>query len=109
MNESEKIHILIEIISEMKNNSGDIMSLMLDAVETVSAHMNSTPHHVERVLNDVITGGDMRYNLVDFSQITAEYLKTGNKTPLKELLIKNISEENHVIDLQAIEKWYKRS
>ena len=104
MKESEKIHILIEIISEMKNNSGDIMSLMLDAVETVAKRINSTPHHVERVLNDVITGGDMRYNLVDFSRITAEYITTGNKTPLKDLLIKNIESD---YDLQAIEKWYK--
>lgn len=104
MKESEKIHILIEIISEMKNNSGDIMSLMLDAVETVSIKMNSTPHHVERILNDVITGGDMRYNLVDFSRMTAEYLTTGNKTLLKDLLIKNMESD---YDLQIIEKWYK--
>lgn len=104
MKESEKIHILIEIISEMKNNSGDMMSLMLDAVETVSARMNSTPHHVERVLNDVITGGDMRYNLVDFSRITAEYITTGNKTPLKDLLIKNMESD---YDIEYINNWYE--
>lgn len=104
MKESEKIHILIEIISEMKNNSGDIMSLMLDAVETVSARMNSTPHHVERILNDVITGGDMRYNLVDFSRITAEYLTTCNKAPLKDLLIKNIESD---YDIEYINNWYE--
>ncbi|MDE5556503.1 MAG: hypothetical protein K2J32_02240 [Ruminococcus sp.] len=109
MNESENIHILIEIINEIKSNStGDIMGLMLDAVETVAKKINSTPHHVERVLNDVITGGDMRYNLVDFSRIIAEYLTNGNKTSLKELLVKNISEENHDSDLQAIENWYKK-
>lgn len=104
MKESEKIHILIEIISEMKNNSGDIMSLMLDAVENVALKMNSTPHHVERILNDVITGGDMRYNLVDFSRITAEYITTGNKTPLKDLLIKNIESD---YDIEYINNWYE--
>lgn len=105
MNESENICILIEIISEIKNNSaGDIMALMLDAVETVAVKIDSTPHHVERVLNDVITGGDMRYNLVDFSRIIAEYLTTGNKTPLKELLLKNIKSD---YDIEYINNWYK--
>lgn len=108
MKESENIRILIEIISEIKSSSrGDIMALMLDAVENVAIKMDSTSHHVERVLNDVVTGGDMRYNLVEFSRIISEYLTTDNKSPLKDLLMKNISEENYDRDLQAIEKWYK--
>lgn len=108
MNTSENIRILIEVIKAVENNpNGDIMSLMLCAVETVAENINSTPHHVERILNDVVTGGDMRYNLVDFSRIISEYLATNNKTPVKELLVKNISAENHDSDLQAIENWYK--
>ncbi|MDE6538781.1 MAG: hypothetical protein K2K66_01200 [Ruminococcus sp.] len=126
MNESEKIHILIGLLnetekfntefnsdsySEFEANADLVMlqSILYDAIEKVAKKINSTPHHVEKVLNDVITGGDMRYNLVDFSRIISEYLTTGNKTPLKELLVKNISEENHDNDLQAIENWYKGS
>lgn len=108
MSVSENIHILIEVIKAVENTpDGDIMALMLDAVETVAIKTDTTPHHVERILNDVVTGGDMRYNLVDFGRIISEYLATNNKTPVKELLVKNISAENHDSDLQAIENWYK--
>ncbi|MDE6426033.1 MAG: hypothetical protein K2K89_07850 [Ruminococcus sp.] len=126
MNESEKIHILIGLLNETEKFNTEklfnsysefeatadlvmLQSILYDATETVAKKINSTPHHVERVMNDVITGGDMRYNLVDFSRIIVEYLTTGNKTPLKELLVKNISEENYDSDLQAIERWYKGS
>ncbi|MDE6833527.1 MAG: hypothetical protein K2J39_04675 [Ruminococcus sp.] len=105
MNESENIRILIEVIKAIENNpTGDIMCLMLDAVETVAVKTDTTPHHVEKILNDVVTGGDMRYNLVDFSKIISEYLLTGNKTPVKNLLLKNIKSD---YDIEYINKWYE--
>ncbi|MDE6034916.1 MAG: hypothetical protein K2G36_03295 [Ruminococcus sp.] len=106
MSVSENISILVEIIKAIENNpTGDIMCLMLDAVETVAENINSTPHHVERVLNDVITGGDMRYNLVDFSRIVSDYLRTGDKIPVKELLMKNIQSDS---DIEYVNNWYAK-
>lgn len=106
MSVSENIRILIEIVKAIENNStGDIMALMLDAVETVAVTTNSTTHHVERILNDVVTGGDMRYNLVDFGRIISDYLLTGNKIPLKNLLMKNIQSG---YDIEYVNNWYEK-
>ncbi|MDE6780648.1 MAG: hypothetical protein K2J40_04215 [Ruminococcus sp.] len=121
---SEKIQILIGLLNETekfntKFNSDSyseseanadlvmIQSILYDAIETVAKKINSTSHHVERILNDVIVNGDMRLNIVHFCRNIKDWLVTGDKSALKEVLIKNISEDDNDSDLQAIEIWYR--
>lgn len=124
---SERISILIGLLDEIEklnteNSSisdssyseaeatADLLwtqSMLYEALDTVAAKMNSTTHHVERILNDVVVSDDMRLNIVHFCKNITDWLVTGDKSALKEVLINNISEDNHDIDLQAIEKWYK--
>ncbi|MDE6502725.1 MAG: hypothetical protein K2L10_11615 [Ruminococcus sp.] len=119
---SKRIHILIEILKETEisnekynsvtssnsesKNKNAILEMIYNATETVAEKNNSTSHHVERVLNDVIVNEDMRLNIVHFCNKIIEWLITGDKSVIKEVLIKNVSETTHDSDLQAIEKWY---
>lgn len=123
---SERISVLIGLLNETEKLNAEnsctpdscseseatadlvmLQSILYDAIETVAQKTDSTPHHVERILNDVVVNDDMRLNIVHFCNHILKWLATGDKSELKEVLIKNISEDNHDIDLQAIENWYK--
>lgn len=119
---SKRMYILIELLEETEisnkkyssvtssnsksENDNAIQSLLYEAIETVSEKSGMTSHEIERVLNDVIVSDDMRLNIVHFCNNITEWLITSDKSALKEVLIKNISDKNHNSDLQAIENWY---
>lgn len=121
---SKRMYILIELLEETEisnkkyssitasnsraENDNAIQSLLYEAIETVSEKSGMTSHEIERALNDVIVNDDMRLNIVHFCNNITDWLITSDKSVLKEILIKNISDENHNSDLQAIENWYGR-
>lgn len=120
---SKRIFVLIELLekTELSNkkyysvtasntnaeNNNAIQELLYNAIEAVAEISGLTTHDIERVLNDVVVNDDMRLNIVHFCKNITDWLITGDKSALKEVLINNISEDNHDIDLQAIENWYK--
>lgn len=120
---SKRIFILIELLEKTElfnkkyhsvtssntnaENNNAIQELLYNAIETVAEISGLTTHDIERVLNDVIVNDDMRLNIVHFCKNITDWLVTGDKSALKEVLINNISEDNHDSDLQAIENWYK--
>ena len=79
---------------------------MFDAVEAVAVQTEKSPHSVERTLNDIITGGDMRFNIVHFCHNITDWLVTGDRTEIKKILTYNTDENFRNADSQAIEKWY---
>lgn len=120
---SKRIFILIELLKKTElfnkkyhsvtssntnaENNNAIQELLYNAIETVAETSGLTTHDIERVLNDVVVNDDMRLNIVHFCKNITDWLVTGDKSALKEVLINNISEDNHDSDLQAIENWYK--
>ena len=120
---SKRIFILIELLEKTElfnkkyhsvtssntnaENNNAIQELLYNAIETVAEISGLTTHDIERVLNDVVVNDDMRLNIVHFCKNITDWLVTGDKSALKEVLINNISEDNHDSDLQAIENWYK--
>lgn len=120
---SKRIFVLIELLekTELSNkkyysvtdsntnaeNNNAIQELLYNAIEAVAEISGLTTHDIERVLNDVVVNDDMRLNIVHFCKNITDWLVTGDKSALKEVLINNISEDNHDSDLQAIENWYK--
>lgn len=120
---SERINILIELLNEIEKsnnqhnavlssnskaeNDNVIQSLLYNAMETVAEKTGKGYHHIEKVLNDIITEGDMRFNIVTFCKEITDWIETFDKTALKETLIKNISVETNDSDLKAIENWFK--
>lgn len=120
---SKRIFILIELLKKTElfnkkyhsvtssntnaENNNAIQELLYNAIETVAEISGLTTHDIERVLNDVVVNDDMRLNIVHFCKNITDWLVTGDKSALKEVLINNISEDNHDSDLQAIENWYK--
>lgn len=121
---SKKMYILIELLEETEisnkkynsvtasnsrtENHNAIQSLLYEVIETLSEKIGMTSHEIERVLNDIIVSDDMRLNIVHFCNNVIDWLITSDKKMIKEILMKNISEENHDSDLQAIENWYSR-
>ncbi|MCM1506466.1 MAG: hypothetical protein NC177_04950 [Ruminococcus flavefaciens] len=119
---SKRIYILIELLEETEisnkkynsitfsnskaENDNAIQNLLYNAIETLSEKSGMTSHDIERTLNDVVVNDDMRLNIVHFCNNINDWLITGDKKILKEVLIKNISDKNHDSDLQAIENWY---
>ncbi|MDE6092706.1 MAG: hypothetical protein K2F73_02330 [Ruminococcus sp.] len=119
---SERIYILIELLNEIETYSNKdnaiissdsqsdnltiIESFLYDAIEAVAEKTGSTPHHVERVLNDIITDGDMRLNIVYFCYDIIEWLITGDRTKIRKVLIYNISDNFPDGDKKAIDNWY---
>lgn len=121
--ESEKIHVLIELLDEIEklniknpcilsSNSRSanlvmVQPLLYDAINMVAEKTDSTSHHTERILNDIITDGDMRLNIVYFCYDIIDWLITSDKTKLKKVLMNNTTDEYHDGDLLAIDNWYK--
>ncbi|MDE7137627.1 MAG: hypothetical protein K2O29_04115 [Ruminococcus sp.] len=119
---SERINTLIELLNEIEKfnnkhnavsssnpkakNDNIIQGLLCDAVETVAVKTETSPHHIEKILNDIITEGDMRFNIVYFCCDMVDWLITGNRTKIKKVLTDNINENFTDGDRQAIEKWY---
>lgn len=119
--ESENIHIFISILNEIETlnkeknyislsfsadtNMMEFQSLLYDAIEIISNNTNLSSHQIERILNDIIIDGDMRFNIINFCRYSIEWLITSDKTAIKKILIKNASSENYENDLQVIEKW----
>lgn len=119
---SERINILIELLNEIEKSSNGhhavsssnqkaendniIQGLLCSAVETVAVKTETSPYHIEKVLNDIITEGDMRFNIVYFCYDMVDWLITGNRTKIKKVLTDNIDENFTDGDRQAIEKWY---
>lgn len=119
--ESENIHIFISILNEIETlnkeknyispsfsvdtNMMEFQSLLYDAIEIISNNTNLSSHQIERILNDIIIDGDMRFNIINFCRYSIEWLITSDKTAIKKILIKNASSENYENDLKVIEKW----
>lgn len=119
---SERIDILIRLLNEIEKsnakhntvlssnseaeNDNAVQGLMFDAVESVAVQTEKSPHSVERTLNDIITGGDMRFNIVHFCRNITDWLVTGDKTEIKKILTYNTDENFKDADIQAIEEWY---
>ncbi len=119
--ESENIHIFISILNEIETlnkeknyispsfsvdtNMMEFQSLLYDAIEIISNNTNLSLHQIERILNDIIIEGDMRFNIINFCRYSIEWLITSDKTAIKKILIKNASSENYENDLKVIEKW----
>ena len=119
--ESENIHIIISILNEIETlnkeknyispsfsvdtNMMEFQSLLYDAIEIISNNTNLSLHQIERILNDIIIEGDMRFNIINFCRYSIEWLITSDKTAIKKILIKNASSENYENDLKVIEKW----
>ncbi len=119
---SERINILIELLDEVEKtnnkhnvilstntkaeNDNKIQGLLCGAVETVAEKTGTSPYHIEKVLNDVITDGDMRFNIVYFCCDITDWLITGDKTKIKKVLTDNIDESFSDGDMKAIENWY---
>lgn len=113
---SERINILIELLEEIKNIHSKnpcpvsllaIQPMLYDSIDKVAEKTDSTPHHVERTLNDVVVDGDMRFNIISFCNNITDWLNTADKSAIRDVLIKNISPENHNSDMNAIENWYR--
>ena len=119
--ESENIHIFISILNEIETlnkeknyispsfsvdtNMMEFQSLLYDAIEIISNNTNLSSHQIERIFNDIIIEGDMRFNIINFCRYSIEWLITSDKTAIKKILIKNASSENYENDLKVIEKW----
>lgn len=119
--ESENIHIFISILNEIETlnkeknyispsfsvdtNMMEFQSLLYDAIEIISNNTNLSSHQIERIFNDIIIDGDMRFNIINFCRYSIEWLITSDKTAIKKILIKNASSENYENDLKVIEKW----
>ncbi len=122
---SERINTLIELLNEIEKsnnqhnvitasntkaeNDNAIQGLLCEAVEIVAVKTETSSYHIEKVLNDIITEGDMRFNIVYFCCNMVDWLITGNRTKIKKVLTDNISENFTDGDLQTIEKWYSLS
>ncbi|MDE5772771.1 MAG: hypothetical protein K2I06_14330 [Ruminococcus sp.] len=119
---SERINILIELLNEIEKsnnqhnavlssnskveNDNVIQSLLYNAVETVAEKTGKGYHHIEKVLNDIITEVDMRFNIVYFCCDMVDWLITGDRTKIKKVLTNNINDIFSDGDRKAIEKWY---
>ncbi|MDE6780649.1 MAG: hypothetical protein K2J40_04220 [Ruminococcus sp.] len=122
--ESEKIHILIELLNQIRklniknpsvvsSNSRSanlvmIQALLYDSMVITSDNSDIPLSYIENIMTDINATDKREFQLVHFCYYVIDWLVTGDKTTLKEVLIKNISEDSHDSDLQAIETLYRQ-
>lgn len=121
--ESEKIHILIELLNEIQklniknlsvvpsgsidSNSVMIQQLLYDSMVIVAESINKSFNYIAHIIADINVTDTRGFQTIYFCHNIIDWLATGDKSALKEVLLNNISEDNHDSDLQAIESWYK--
>lgn len=117
---SEKIYILIAILDEIKKlniknpsvvtsnsrseNSFMVNKLLFDSMTIVASNINTPLSHIENIMTDINVTDTRGFQLIYFCYNIIDWLITGDKTTLKEVLMKNIKSD---YDIEYINNWYE--
>ena len=118
--ESEKIHTIIAVLDEIQklniknqfvlsSNSRNenlvmIHRLLIDSTKTVAKNSGISFAQIERTMVDINAINRRGFQLVHFCYYVVDWLITGDKTTLKEVIMKNIESD---YDVKYINNWYE--
>lgn len=119
-NNMEKIEIIITILDKIKKlniknpsvvasnsrNENIFMShkLLFNSMTIVESDINMLLSHIEDIITDIYVTNTRGFQLIYFCDNIMKWLITGEKSALKEILMKNIESD---YDIEYINNWYE--
>lgn len=117
----EKIRIIIAVLDEIQklniknpsvvtSNSRSenffmVQLLFFDSITIVASNINTPIRHIEDIMTDINVTDTRGFQLTYVWYNIIDWLITGNKTTMKDLLMKNIESD---YDIEYINNWYEK-